>query len=745
MNSRTRLLCVLLLTAMIACVLPPLGPENMKTFIDAGAVDTGMDDANTNVTADVLFDFGNTVFRWQRINLTPGNRSAFNATQIACSMLEFELNFSRSDWGVFINGINEVYNAADWSESWSLFIWNDTSGKWELSMVGSDQYYLTQNGSIAWMYDSWGDSPPVPTPIEPNPTLITNDVLIDFGNTTYAWEDVILLTGSSAFNATAQVCSELDYALDHSASQYGIFINGINDVNNALDWSKSWSMFYWNLTTSSWALSPVGCDQYLMENGASIAWMYDRWGDSPPVPTPLAAHPGLVKTDILIDFGNGTYHWEDVVLENTADTTDQPATSRADVTQGNTAIRKNVTGLDAFIKAASELSIELDVTETSTGNSISGVGGINGDELWFWAVLEFVNGSWRYADAGADDLSLKEGVALGLYYTVRGYPLPVANPSNPHPEADEFRPAFTNHSLEYLGNYTYAVNLTVRSDYNLPRELEFNVGNDSYSMTQNPSDHHWWTAVVKVNENFTYHFNSSMGVASTTTATESSPGTRNLWRDRNDAGELESEETENETGTEVEVEVTPGKMEVVHVENPNGGGMVKISVMGNGTLVVKSMDWNEAEGRAGSIQAGFDHLDLFLEITLDELECMDIEIPYNFAMLPDNAEEGSLSIHFWNKTSGKWEKVPDSSVDLERGIILANVTHLTIFAPLAMEKELGSTEESGKTNMNMIIVVMVIIAVVIMFAGIFIWTKRKSADDGTDEMEGEEEELTDLE
>jgi len=351
-------------------------------------------------------------------------------------------------------------------------------------------------------------------------------------------------------------------------------------------------------------------------------------------------------------------------------------------------------------------------------------------------VLEFVNGRWRYADVGAGNLSLREGVALGLYYTVRGYPLPLANPLNPHPEADEFRPAFTNHSLEYLGNYTYIVNLTLTSDYNLPREMEFNIGNESYSMTQHPSDHHWWTAVVTVNENFTYHFNSSMGVASTTvTATESSPGSRNLWLDRNEAGELETEETENETGTEVEVEVTPGKREVVHVENPNGGGKVKISVMGNGTLVVRAMDWNEAEDQVGALHTGFDHLDLFLAITLDELECMDVEIPYNSAMLPDNAEEGSLSIYFWNTTSGKWEKVPDSSVDLDQGIILANVTHLTIFAPLAEEKELGSQEESGTTNSNIIIVVFVIIIVLIMFAGILIWRKRKIGDDETDDME----------
>ena len=721
---------------MIVYVTPPLGPENMNTFIEAKAVGTDVDNVNSNITADVLFYFGENMFQWQRVNLTVGNRSAFNATQTACSVLKFELNYSRSEWGVFINGINGVYNKADWSESWSLFIWNDTSGKWEPSLVGAGQYLFSRNGSMAWMYDNWGDSPPIPTPLEPDPALIKNHVLIDFGNTSYAWEDVILPAGSNAFNATVLACSELGYGLDHTESQYGIFMNGINDVANTPDWSESWSLFYWNRTASGWELSPVGCDQYVMENHAIIAWMYDSWGDSPPVPTPLAAHPQLVKTDILIDFGNGTYHWEDVVLESTADTTQQAVGSRANVTQGNPATRKNVTSLDAFEKAASELSIELDVTETSYGTFISGVGGINGDDLWFWAVLEFVNGRWRYADVGAGNLSLREGVALGLYYTVRGYPLPLANPLNPHPEADEFRPAFTNHSLEYLGNYTYIVNLTLTSDYNLPREMEFNIGNESYSMTQHPSDHHWWTAVVTVNENFTYHFNSSMGVASTAvTATESSPGSRNLWLDRNEAGELETEETENETGTEVEVEVTPGTREVVHVENPNGGGKVKISVMGNGTLVVRAMDWNEAEDQVGALHTGFDHLDLFLAITLDELECMDVEIPYNSAMLPDNAEEGSLSIYFWNTTSGKWEKVPDSSVDLDQGIILANVTHLTIFAPLAEEKDLGSQEESGTTNSNIIIVVFVIIIVLIMFAGILIWRKRKIGDDETDDME----------
>ena len=727
---------------MIGTVLLPLF---VGTQANTGATEMTRvgppDNANNtlNLTMDVLIDFGNTRYQWVTVNLTGNNNTAFNATQLACDMQEFEFNYSISEMGIFLNGIDAVFNAADWSVSWSLFIWNATTGKWELSPVGADQYILSVNGSIAWLYDNWGDTPPVPTPLEPYPDLVKNHVLIDFGNGSYRWEDTILAGEASAYNATQQACLELGFDLDHSTTEYGIFLNGINGIANAVDWSESWSLFVWNETSLKWETSAVGAGQYMLGMYEKIAWLYDNWGDSPPVPTPLVADPVLVKTDVLIDFGNGSFLWEDVILPYSQVSTQQASGSRsADSASGMTGEPVPPVALDAYRTAAYELGLDMSIVNTSFGPYISGVGGIEGEGNWFWAVLEFTNGSWNYSDVGAGNLSVKDGRALGLYYTVWGYPLPVSDPLDPYPATEKFRPMFSNYSLEYLGNNTYSVNITVESDYNLPRDISFFFGNDSQLMSQNPADNQWWTTEVSVTENFTYHFNSSMGVAPVSTAAVASlPGTRDLWLDRKNAGEFGSEEPSNNSGQEVEVEVEPGEEEVIYLENPTGDDNVKIRVRGNGTLVARVMDWEEASKKTGDIETGLDHTGFFLEITLSELEWMLIEIPYDPSELAAGSDEESLALYFWNITSDKWERINDSWVDADKNIIGVNVTHLTIFAPMSTQRDISGEDGEGGSNLYIIIVLAVVIALVILFMVIFIWKRGKS--------EGEEdrEELPD--
>ena len=565
-----------------------------------------------------------------------------------------------------------------------------------------------------------------------NNTLnLTIDVLIDFGSTRYHWAEVNLTGGNqSAFNATKLACDMLEFELNFSTSQWGIFINGIDAVFNADDWSESWSFFIWNTTTGEWEISPVGADQYIPCANGSIAWLYDSWGDSPPVPTPLVNDPALIKTDVLIDFGNGTFLWEDVILEGTWGIQEQATASRSSDVTDVSGSKGEVTALTAFEKAAFELGLDLNIVNTSFSPYISGVGGVEGENMWFWAVLEFTNGSWQYAPVGAGNLSLREGVAVGLYHTVWGYPMPFANPTEPYPHFEKILPVFTNYSLEYLGNNTYGINLTVDSDYNLPREVSFYIGNQSHMMNQHPLDIHWWTAEVKVQENFTYHFNSSLGIASVSTAAvESSPGSRDLWLDRKNAGELGSEEPSNNTGKEVVVEVEPGEVEVIYLENPTGHERARISVMGNGTLVARAMDWEEARKKTGDIGAGFNHMGFFMEIILGELEYMNIEIPYDPADLPPGADEENLALYLWNTTSDKWERVPDSGVDLDKKFVWANVTHLTIFAPMSTSRDLAGKNGEGESNLYIIIVLSVVIALVIIFLAIFIWKKGRSEGD----------------
>jgi len=544
-------------------------------------------------------------------------------------------------------------------------------------------------------------------------------VLIDFGNTEYYWSHFNLTTeNNSAFNATQKACDKLEFDFNYSSSDFGVFVNGIDGVLNAHDWSESWLLYYWNDTLDAWSLSPVGVGQYLMDDGTSIAWLYDSWGDSPPVATPSKKDPALIRSDILIDFGNGTYHWEDVIMEGV-----WASPGQADVSTNTSDAAGRLVALDAFEKAVSELGMDLNVVDSSYGPFISGVDGTEGEGNWFWAVLEFVNDSWRYADVGAGDLSLREDVALALYYTVWGYPLPIADPKNPSPASESFQPVLVESPLEYLGNYTYEINLTVETNYNYPEEISFHVANQSYPLAQQMADGRWWTTEVILRENFTYHFSSTLGESIlSTAANESSPGTRDLWLDRKNAGEL--------SGKQLIMEIAPGIMETFYLENTNGSNMAKISVQGNGTLVARAMNWDEASGKTGAIGPDLEHLGFFIGIKLNELECMDVEIPYDDTLLPEGVDEETLALYFWNVSSGQWEQVESTDVETGKNIVWANVTHLTIFAPMSTVKGLSEkdTDEEG-ASLNIIILIVVVIALLILFSVLLIWKKAKKHDD----------------
>jgi hypothetical protein len=153
------------------------------------------------------------------------------------------------------------------------------------------------------------------------------------------------------------------------------------------------------------------------------------------------------------------------------------------------------------------------------------------------------------------------------------------------------------------------------------------------------------------------------------------------------------------------------------------------------------MTFEEASKKTGDIGPSFEHLGFFMSINLNELECMDIEIPYNDVQLPKGADEETLALYFWNVSSSKWERVEDTTVEPGKNIVWANVTHLTIFAPMATVKGLGeeNVEEGG--TQYIIILIIVVITVVILFGVLLIWKKVKTTDTGTNvesEKEGNE-------
>ena len=160
-------------------------------------------------------------------------------------------------------------------------------------MVGAGDYQLSNDDIFAWQYENWGDAPPVPTPSIKNPELILADVLVDFGDGVHwNWEDVTLDSAQShtANDALILACQQLGFALEATTSEYGVFIDGINDVFNAADWSTFWMFELWNTTGRAWEAASTGVDSYNISKDDVIALFNGAWGELPR-PTPLERFP----------------------------------------------------------------------------------------------------------------------------------------------------------------------------------------------------------------------------------------------------------------------------------------------------------------------------------------------------------------------------------------------------------------------------------------------------------------------
>ena len=198
---------------------------------------------------------------------------------------------------------------------------------------------------------------------------------------------------------------------------------------------------------------------------------------------------------------------------------------------------------------------------------------------------------------------------------------------------------------------------------------------------------------------------------------------------------------------EIKMVIPPGVVTEANLENDEGGIVAKVKVSGSGTLDVKKMEWKVLEEEVEEPEeVGRKHIGIFVEVRLDELDWMHIEIPYNEYDLPEGVDESTIKLYSWNSTSDRWEVVENSGVNIYDNIVWANVTHLTIFAPLGEEKQIGEGEEdeAAKKDTGLVILIIVIIAIMALMNIIFfilLLKKRKAVPREEYITEDEEEEV----
>jgi len=91
------------------------------------------------------------------------------------------------------------------------------------------------------------------------------DILVDYGNETTTWyNDTRVALRGSLLNATSIVSS-----VEQSTSEWGVFVNAINGVGGGAN--KFW---LWNYYEDGWQPGMVGADQWILQNGDIVSWIY---------------------------------------------------------------------------------------------------------------------------------------------------------------------------------------------------------------------------------------------------------------------------------------------------------------------------------------------------------------------------------------------------------------------------------------------------------------------------------------
>jgi hypothetical protein len=112
-------------------------------------------------------------------------------------------------------------------------------------------------------------------------TTLSVNVEINYGNETVEWHNETKVpAGYTLFKLTQEI-AVIKYSYYAFIEPGHVLVDSINNKTGYTDpsytWGYSWIWYYWSDSEKKWVSGPVGCDAWLLENGGTYEWSYQRW------------------------------------------------------------------------------------------------------------------------------------------------------------------------------------------------------------------------------------------------------------------------------------------------------------------------------------------------------------------------------------------------------------------------------------------------------------------------------------
>ena len=173
----------------------------------------------------------------------------------------WSINATDSEYGHYITAIEGIEAPSDYSWWWSLLIHNETSGAWEASDVGIDSIDALEHDQLVWAASNANTS----NLAAPHPDHPTMQVL--FPDNTTANHT---LQEMNAWHLSMGAFAGAGLNTSMPSSEWGHYMESIDDAVAPSDYSWWWSLSTWNATSEAWDASSLGMDSLI--EPTYIAW-----------------------------------------------------------------------------------------------------------------------------------------------------------------------------------------------------------------------------------------------------------------------------------------------------------------------------------------------------------------------------------------------------------------------------------------------------------------------------------------